>query len=178
MKQAKSVMILVAVLVVSTTTLVFAMRQLGSTAICPYCRQSPQIDRERPSPDNATIIPDIEAVTFGLSTPISDITIPRGTSSNLIVMLHSLKRVELLLWVEMADAPSLDMQPPTLPAGIDITLNMTEVSLESDSDTILNVAILIENDAEAGIYDLMIAAIQRTSYGSATVRIPLRLTVP
>jgi len=141
---------------------------------------------QRPQPpENATLIPELSSIPFDLSLNTSEITVSKGESVNITVMIYSTERVDLLLVVGPWDhVPSwgevMLIGPPELPPGIVAyfgQIETTEISVEANSSITMNLTLSVENQAASGTYTLGVSAIQQTSHGCVSASVPLHLII-
>lgn len=131
-------------------------------------------------PENATLIPDLGSIPFDLSLGTPEITVTKGQSLNMTVTIYSTEKVDLLLRIAKEDDP-LPLVPfytPELPPGIIAYFDQDEITVKADSEVIVNLTLLVDDQATAGTYTLQVSADQKTFYGSHGVCVPFKLTIP
>lgn len=175
------------VIAISGILVAFAIEQSEVTPIEASQIGKPPQPAPKP-PENATLIPGLSAIPFDLSLETSEVTVSKGESVNITVMIWSPEKVDLLLvvgtgnytpvWIDPSMPPELQTRlQPELPLGIMVSLERTEVGVEAGMVTV-NLTLSIGDQAASGRYTLEVSAIQKTFYGGFGASVPLQLTIP
>ena len=131
------------------------------------------------SPENVTLIPDLGAISFQSSLDTCEMTIGKGQSQKITIMIYSPERVNLSFTITKECDPRVGtpFYTPELPPGITACFDQNEITVEADSEVTVNLTLGIGDEATSGTYPLEVWVIQDTPFGSFADGTVLRLTI-
>jgi len=131
-------------------------------------------------PENVTLIPDLGAISFQSSLDTCEMTIGKGQSQKITIMIYSPERVNLSLTIAKECDPRVGtpFYTPELPPGITACFDQNEITVEADSEVTVNLTLAIGDEATSGTYALEVWVIQDTPFGSFADGTVIRLTIP